>query len=72
MFPANAGMIPVPVVFVSVTRCVPRECGDDPNSHEARTTRFQVFPANAGMIPPKKSAKTAVRCVPRECGDDPL
>ena len=48
MFPANAGMIPVPKLLLFVRGSVPRECGDDPVLPPASPEKQECSPRMLG------------------------
>ena len=71
VFPAYAGMIPVPAWFAIHCNCVPRIRGDDPIEKAATMLDMEVFPAYAGMIPVQSAWLQSRMSVPRIRGDDP-
>ena len=72
VIPANAGVILITCLSLSLHVCYPRECGGDPVVFSDYVDADKVIPANAGVILILVNIKNNVSRYPRECGGDPI
>ena len=72
VFPAQAGVIPFDIAFLTNNNRIPRASGGDPAYGVRTAIPAYVFPAQAGVIPGVGKFLALWMCIPRASGGDPL